>query len=249
MLLSLGGGTLGLLLAIWGTEVLVLKGVKAIPFLTTVRLDYAVLGFTFAVSLLTGVFFGVVPALRISRPDLIETLKEGGRTTDPPSTRSELRSALVVAELAIALVLLVAAGLMVKSLLRLRAVNPGFKPENIVTMSFGLPSTRYPDPGKKVAFCNQLLERAARIPGVRSVALFHPLPLSTDFDQTGVEIVGHPFPVGQEPSADRYMVSSNAIAAMQISFAPRPRVFRRRHRRFPGRGRRQPDDGKKLLAQ
>jgi putative ABC transport system permease protein len=194
----------------------VLKGVKAIPFLTTVRLDYAVLGFTFAVSLLTGVFFGVVPALRISRPDLIETLKEGGRTTDPPSTRSELRSALVVAELAIALVLLVAAGLMVKSLLRLRAVNPGFNPENIVTMSFGLPSTRYPDPGKKVAFCNQLLERAARIPGVRSVALFHPLPLSTDFDQTGVEIVGHPFPVGQEPSADRYMVSSNAIAAMQI---------------------------------
>jgi len=216
VLLSLGGGTLGLLLAIWGTEVLVLKGVKAIPFLTTVRLDYAVLGFTFAVSLLTGVFFGVVPALRISRPDLIETLKEGGRTTDPPSTRSELRSALVVAELAIALVLLVAAGLMVKSLLRLRAVNPGFNPENIVTMSFGLPSTRYPDPGKKVAFCNQLLERAARIPGVRSVALFHPLPLSTDFDQTGVEIVGHPFPVGQEPSADRYMVSSNAIAAMQI---------------------------------
>jgi putative ABC transport system permease protein len=215
-LLSLVGGALGLLLAIWGTEVLVLKGAKAIPFLTTVRLDYGVLSFTFAVSLLTGVFFGVFPALRISRPDLIETLKEGGRTTGAASTRSGLRSALVVAELAMALVLLVAAGLMIKSLLRLRAVSPGFNPENVVTMSFGLPSTRYPEPEKKVAFCNKLLERAARIPGVRAAALFRPLPLSTDFDQTGVEIVGHPFPVGQEPSADRYMVSSNAIAAMQI---------------------------------
>jgi putative ABC transport system permease protein len=143
-------------------------------------------------------------------------LKEGGRTTGTASTRSGFRSALVVAELAMALVLLVAAGLMVKSLLRLREVSPGFNPENIVTMSFGLPSTRYPDPEKKVAFCNQLLERAARIPGVRAAALFHPLPLSDDFDQTGVEIVGHPFPVGQEPSADRYIVSSNAIAAMQI---------------------------------
>jgi putative ABC transport system permease protein len=216
VLLSLVGGMLGLLLAIWGTQVLVLKGAKAIPFLTTVHLDYGVLGFTFAISLVTGVFFGIFPALRISRPDLIETLKEGGRTTGAASARGGLRSALVVSELAMALVLLVAAGLLIESLLHLRAVSPGFNPENLVTMSFGLPSTRYPDPEKKVAFCNQLLERAARIPGVRAAALFRPLPLSADFDQTGVEIVGHPFPVGQEPSADRYTVSSNAIAAMQI---------------------------------
>jgi len=216
VLMSLAGGVLGLLLAIWGTEVLILKGAKAIPFLTTVHLDYGVLGFTFAVSVVTGVFFGIFPALRISRPDLIETLKEGGRTTGAASAHGGLRSALVVSELAMALVLLVAAGLLIESLLHLRAVSPGFNPENLVTMGFGLPSTRYPEPEKKVAFCNQLLERAARIPGVRAAALFHPLPLSDDFDQTAVEILGHPYPVGQEPRADRYIVSSNAIAAMQI---------------------------------
>jgi len=178
LLLSLVGGAGGLLLAFWGIHLLLVFGPQAIPRLADTRINTESVLFTAVLSLATGVLFGLAPALYVSRADLNELLKEGGRaaTTSPAGKRA--RYVLIVSQIALALMLLVGAGLLMRSFLRLREVSPGFDPENILTLSISLTRADYPqaDP-RRTAFFKEALARIASIPGVSSVGAISHLPL------------------------------------------------------------------------
>lgn len=219
VLLALAGGILGSLLAMWGVEFLVRLSPGNIPRLDEVRLNWRVLLFTLVVSLLTGAIFGLIPALHATNPNLTESLKEGGRSSTEGLRGARLRNALVVAEIAIALVLLVGAGLMIKSFIRLQAVDPGFKPERILAVDLALPSVKYKEAPQQVAFWDQLLGRVSQLPGVERAAAVTALPLSggaiLSFD-----IEGRPAPpAGQEPDAEYRVVTPGYFETMGISLA------------------------------
>jgi putative ABC transport system permease protein len=216
VLLSILGGGLGLLLAMWGTGLIESLGSQVTPLLSGIKIDYRVLGFTAAVSLLTGVVFGLAPALHVSRPDLNETLKEGGRSSGAGSGRSSLRGALVVSEVAMALVLLICAGLLIKSVMRLRDVSPGFDPENILTMNVNLPGAKYPKPQTWVAFYDEIIGRIEALPGVQSAGVTSVLPLSSNFDGRGLAVEDRPKPRGEEISVDLYIVTPGYLRTMAI---------------------------------
>jgi putative ABC transport system permease protein len=181
LLLSLAGGAAGLFIAYWGVPALVAtlpeNQPNALPFLKSLQIDYGILGFSFALSLLTGIVFGIAPALQSSRLDLNEVLKEGGRQSSAGSGQ-RLRSALVVGEIAMAVVLLVGAGLMMKSLLRLLQTNVGFNTENLLTMGVVLSPAKYPEPNQVDNFYSQLQERVQSLPGVVSAGTVDILPLN-----------------------------------------------------------------------
>ncbi len=174
--LSMVGGALGLLLATWGADLLVAVIPNNVPWVTEIALDRNVFGFTLAASLLTGIVFGVAPALQSSRPDLNETLKEGGRGST--GGRQRARSALVVAEVALALVLLIGAGLMLKTFSRLWQIDAGFNPKNLLTMTLSLSPIKYSESPKARAFFKELERRIIALPGVESAAFTHVVPLN-----------------------------------------------------------------------
>jgi putative ABC transport system permease protein len=180
VLLSLGGGLLGLLLAYWGIGALVSLvpdgQINTLPFLKTLKIDTGILVFSFVLSLITGLVFGLAPAIQSSRLALNEVLKEGGRNS-AGGAGTRLRSAFVVTEIALAVVLLVGAGLMMKSLLRLLQTSPGFNPENVLTMTVVLPATKYTEDSRQILFIDQLKERIQSIPGVSAVGMVNILPL------------------------------------------------------------------------
>jgi putative ABC transport system permease protein len=214
--LSVLGGAAGLLLALWGTSLIESIGSRVNPMLGGVRIDIRVLGFTVIISLMTGIIFGLAPALQVSKPDLNESLKEGGRNSGAGASRSSLRSALVISEVAMALVLLICAGLLIKSVMRLRDVNPGFKAENLLTMNVSLPGAKYPKPATWVAFYNQVIERVEALPGVQSAAVTSVLPLSGNFDGRGLAVEDRPRPRGEEISVDLYIVTPRYLRTMAI---------------------------------
>ena len=216
VLLSLLGGLLGLGLAVWWSSLLVALGKDDIPRALQVGIDLRVLGFTFLVSVTTGVVFGLVPALNSSKTQLTETLKEGSRGSGEGARRNLLRSVLVVFEFAIAVVLLVGAGLLIKSLWRLRQVSPGLKSENVLTFVVGIPETRYPT-AKQAPFFSDLVKRVQVLPGVISASAVIPLPLSGDRFGVSFETEGRPVPKGEEPSADVFIVDPNYFKTMGIS--------------------------------
>lgn len=180
MLLSLVSGTLGLLVAIWGIDLLVALGPADLPRVKEVTIDLRVLGFTLAVSLLTGILFGLLPALQASRPDLNERLKAGGRSATSGINRQRLRGFLVIAEIALSLVLLVGAGLLIRSFLRLQAVNPGFNPSNVLTMQLDLRGPKYKTRAQVIAFHDQLLARLKQLPGVQYGSTRTSIPIASD---------------------------------------------------------------------
>ncbi len=190
VMLALVGGALGVLLALWGVDLLVAAGPRDIPRLHEASLDWRVLAFTLTLSLLTGVLSGLAPALRATDTDLNESLKEGGRSLSTSFSRQRLRSLLVVSEVALALVLLVGAGLMLKSFRRLLQVDPGFNPERVLTMDLSLMPERYAEPTRKLVFYDQLLERTRRVPGVEAASLTSALPLSGSIFGGPVSIEG-----------------------------------------------------------
>ncbi len=151
----------GLLLAVWWSDLLVALGKEDIPRAVQVGIDWRVLGFTLGVSILTGVVFGLAPAFHSSKTDLVESLKDGGRGTSEGARRTRLRSILAVGELAVAVVLLVVAGLLIKSLWRLQNVNSGLQTENVMTFNLALPETRYKTDRQAQFFSD--LEDAPRI--------------------------------------------------------------------------------------
>ncbi len=193
-LLSLLGGALALLLAVWGVDVLVvlMKNEIPIPRLENIRIDGWVLGFAFLVSLLTGVLFGLAPALAASRMDLNESLKEGSRSVTGSLRPVQLRGLLVVSEVALALVLLVGAGLMIKSFLLLGRVETGVDTRNVLTLDFSLNKSRYAQPHVRTEFLQQVDERVRTLPGVKSASWAADLPLTDNTDSLGFSIAGRP---------------------------------------------------------
>ena len=170
VLLSVVGGAVGLLSAWWGVRFLLKLGPSDIPRLDNIHLDARVLFFTFVVSLLTGVFFGFVPALQTSHVDIGGTLKESGRSGSGGPRAQRIRSAFIVAEVALTFILLIGAGLLIRSYWRLQQVNPGFKIDHLLTLDLSLPRSKYRDGAQAVAFYQRLQERLAAIPGVESAS-------------------------------------------------------------------------------
>jgi putative ABC transport system permease protein len=176
LLLAFVGGALGVFTAWWGVELLRKIAPENIPRLDEITVDARVLGWTFVVTLLTGLIFGLAPALQGSRLNLNETLKEGGRGATEGAGRRRWRSALVVSELALAVTLLVGAGLLLKSLWRLEQVDVGVNPERVLTMQLALRGQRYNAPPPVLDFCSRLIDRIQAIPGVNAAALSDSLP-------------------------------------------------------------------------
>ena len=216
VLAFLGGG-LGLLLAFWGTELVVKAGSQINPMFQGIGVDLHVLGFTFGISIITGLIFGLAPALQISKPNLVESLKEGGRGSGPSSSRNRLRSVLVVSEIAMTLVLLVCAGLLIRTVMRLGNVDTGFNAHNVLTMTLGLPAAKYPKPENYIAFNKQVTERIAALPGVKAVGTTSVMPLSDNFDGRGLVVEDQPKPRGEEITVDLYITTPGYLRAMEIS--------------------------------
>jgi putative ABC transport system permease protein len=200
LVLSLLGGAAGLVLALVGTRWLLHLSVSNIPRLDDVGLNVRVFGFTLAVSLVTAVFFGVAPALRLSRTDLSEALKEGGRGSDGGAGHTRFRSGLVIAETAIAAVLLTGAGLLLASFRRLESVPPGFSPERVVTFDTSLPESAYPE-DRQTRFYDDLVAAVRERGGVRSAAAIFPIPLGSAHVGISFQIEGRPVPKADEPAA------------------------------------------------
>jgi putative ABC transport system permease protein len=217
LVLAFLGGGLGLLLAFWGTDLVPTAGSEINPMFQGIRVDLRVLGFTFGISIITGLIFGLAPALQISKPNLVESLKEGGRGSGPSSSRNRLRSALVVSEIAMTLVLLVCAGLLIRTVTRLRNVDTGFNAQNILTMTLGLPAVKYPKPENYVAFNKDITERIAALPGVKAVGTTSVLPLSDNFDGRGLVVEDQPKPRGEEITVDLYVTTPGYLRAMEIT--------------------------------
>jgi putative ABC transport system permease protein len=214
VLLAMAGGALGLLVALWGTDVLVSLSRDDLPRAGQIGLDVRVLGFTLLVSLLTGIVFGIVPAIQSSRTDLTESLKEGGRGSTEGG-RNRLRAALVIGEVAIAIVLLAGAGLLIQSLRRLEQVNPGFNPHNLLTFSLGLPEVRY-KPEQQIQFYQQLKARLESLPGVKSASAVMPLPLGGDRMRVTFETEGRPIAKGELPATEIRTIGLDYFKTMGI---------------------------------
>ena len=217
LLLSSLGGALGLLLALWGVDLLVKASPDALPRTGEIGLDKYVLFFTLGLTALTGIIFGLVPALQASKLDLNETLKDGTRGMSGGMQHNRVRSLLVVSEIALSLVLLIGAGLLFQSFRRLLEVAPGFEPQNVLTADVTVSDAKYPENERRAAFYTQALERMAAVPGVQAVGLVSPLPLGGGFESYTFDIVGRPpFSPGQQPSSDRRIVSPDYFRAMSI---------------------------------
>ena len=219
VVLSVVGGVAGLFLAYLGTGALIgmlpQNQIAALPFLANLHVDGRMLIFSFALSVVTGMIFGLAPALQSARPELAGVLKEGGRNASAGSGH-RLRTALVVSEIALAVVLLVGSGLLLKSLFRLLQTSPGFNPQNILTMTVVLPAQKYADPNTQVLFNDQLCQRVAAVPGSTSVGTVDILPLQPG-NTTSVYIDGEPVPPpGQQLEANVRVISDNYFQTLQV---------------------------------
>jgi putative ABC transport system permease protein len=228
ILLALVGGGIGLLLAVWGVDLLLALAPEDLPRVNNGALDARVLGFTILITLLTGIVFGLVPALQSSRPNLNETLKEGGRGTTGGHHR--VRGALVVTEVALALMLLIGAGLLIRSFYRLQQVDPGFNPKNALAVTVSLPAKKYAEEDQQAAFFTQLIEKVSGLPGVVAVGATQSLPIQGDY-VLGFNIQGRPPDApGEEPTTNYYAVSPDYFKAMGIPLL-RGRLFTERDKK------------------
>ena len=216
VLVSLTGGAIAVVLAIWGTSLLVALKPENLPRLQEIGVDARVLGFTFGISLLTGLIFGLLPAWTASRGGINEALKEGGRSATAGGARQRLRSTFVVVELAVALILLVGAGLLIKTVWKLHSVGPGFNPDHLLTMRVELPEARYKEVDKQTRFRMDALDVVNSLPGTQA-AMISELPLSGDSLNHDFLIEGRP-PIapGDEPSLETRSVIGGYFHTMQI---------------------------------
>ncbi len=216
--LSLLGGGAGILLGSWGVQALLALNPIPIPRYNQIRVDLTVLGFTLVASLMTGVLFGLAPAWQTLKFDLHSALKEGGRAAIAERGQRRLSSLLVIAETAMAMVLLVGAGLLLKSFAHLLDVKPGFVAENVLTMQVGLPNAGYQDPQKRVALIKQLEASLAGAPEVSSVGFVTRLPLMSALNNitTFLAIEGKPVPAGERPEIDFRRASTGYFQTMGI---------------------------------
>jgi putative ABC transport system permease protein len=193
LVLSLVSAGIGLLLAWWGIRLLVSMVPEGVPRVEQTSLDGNVLAFTLIVSLVSSFVFGLAPALRAARTSVSQTLKEGGRGSSGVRGRDWLRSGLISAEVALSVLLLVGAGLLIRSALELQRLRPGFDPEGVISARLSLPPSKYVEPGRILAAMNRITEEVSQSPGVRSVALAAPIPMGRGVTSNGLLREGEPF--------------------------------------------------------
>ncbi|MDQ2867493.1 MAG: ABC transporter permease [Verrucomicrobiota bacterium] len=201
LILSAIGGAVGMLLAVWGTDALLKNVPENIPRISNIRVDGVVFAFTLLVSLATGVLFGLVPAWQASHTDLNASLKSGGRGGSGGGAKGRFRNGLIVAEVALALVLLICAGLLLQSFNRLEKVSPGMRTDHLLTAQVSLPGVAYPKNENVAHFFDQLLPRVRALPGVEAASVIVPLPMSGSNMTTSFDNAEHPLPEGQQPDA------------------------------------------------
>ena len=217
LVLAAGGAAIGLGLAFAGVRGLLALAPAGLPVAVSVRMDATVLAFTALAAMAAGVVFGVAPAWHISRLNRYELLKEGGRANTAGLRKQHLRSSLVVAEVALALVLLVGAGLFLRSLAALENVNPGFRADGAITAGLSLPPSRYTDPAKRIAFFRAVIGNLAAMPGVTAVAAAVPVPFSGSGGSASFNIEGRPSPPGDPgPHGAIGFVSPEYFAVLKI---------------------------------
>ena len=214
VLIALLGGVAGLILAYLGVDALLALKPAELPLLDTVGVDGRVMLFALGVSVLTGVFFGLMPAWHATRINVNDSLKEGGRGV-AGTARQRIRSALVVVEIGLALVLLIGAGLLIKSFWQLRSVQPGFNPDNIVTMRIELPGARYNDIPKQTQYRRALLDEVNTLPGIQA-SLVSEVPLSGDWLTHDFLVEGQQLPEGSEPDVQTVSIEGDFFRTMQI---------------------------------
>ncbi|HEU4795249.1 MAG TPA: FtsX-like permease family protein, partial [Pyrinomonadaceae bacterium] len=200
-LLALVGGVFGLVLSIAGMRVLLALGPNSLPRLETISIDLPTLGFTLGISIITGLLFGLAPVLQTRKWNWQESLKESTRGSSAGRSRVNARRLLVISEVALALMLLVGGGLMVRSFARLRAVDPGFNPDNLLTLTVSLAGSAHSTAPKRVAFFNELLQRVDSVPGVQEASAINHLPLAGDMWTIPFAIEGRPAPAPGEKQA------------------------------------------------
>ncbi|HYP29748.1 MAG TPA: ABC transporter permease [Blastocatellia bacterium] len=217
VLLAALGGAGGLLLALWGVSLLKAFIPENLPQVQAITVDASVLIFTLLISLLTGLIFGLAPALQSSKVNLNETLKEGGRDSASGSHGNRIRGLLVIAEVAVSLVLLIGAGLFINSFVRLLNVDAGFRADNLLTINVVLPEMKYPDQARRTAFYSDLLSRIEALPGVQSAAVTNYIPLTLQGDTFGISIEGRPDPgPAERPDVVTRVISPKYFSTMGI---------------------------------
>jgi predicted permease len=218
LLLSLAGAAMATVIASWGIRGLIASlPAESLPRLNEVGIDKTVLAFTALIALLTGVVCGLAPALRAFRTDLQETLKSGGRGSTAGRSEHRTRSLLVISEVALALMLLVGAGLMLRTFEQLEAVDPGFDPHHLLTLEVAAAGKTYRTGPSRIRFFDQLRPRLEAVPGVESVSFINHLPISGDIWTLGIIIYGRPNPPpGQQPTAAYRVVQPGYFATMKI---------------------------------
>lgn len=214
VLLSVIGGALGVFVAWWGTKALVALSPPALIDLKRVSVSLSVLGFTLGLAVITGLIFGLAPALEATRFNLHDSLKEGGKNVGGGGHR--VRNVFVVTQVALALVLLVGAGLLVKSLNRLQAVDPGFNAQNLLAVPVGLAMARYQQEPKRIDFFKQAIARMQKIPGVEAVGATNTPPFTGQYSGTTVDVDGQQLPPEQELKTGVIVTDANYFQAMQI---------------------------------
>ncbi|MEK6286645.1 MAG: ABC transporter permease [Acidobacteriota bacterium] len=217
LLLSMTSAVVGTLLSLWGIKAMLSLSRETLPRVYEISVDARVLGFTVAIAVLTSVLFGLTPALQASKINLSESLKEGSRGLAGGQRSNYVRSVLVISEVALSLVLLIGAGLMIKSLASLLKVDPGFKPDSTLTMQISLLGSRYPSAKQQIAFFQDVTHRVETLPGIQSVGLISSAPLSGGVYAGGFSIEGR---VATSESddlvADRRMISPEYFNALGI---------------------------------
>ncbi|MGB7922683.1 MAG: ABC transporter permease [Pyrinomonadaceae bacterium] len=217
VLLAVVGGLLGLLLAGWGSEMLVRLSADSLPNTSGIGIDKWAFGFTLLVSLGAGIVAGIAPALQFTKTEMSEALKQGTGRTGGSSVKQRTRKALVISEVALSLILLIGAGLMIRSFWKLQRVDPGFDTSNTLTMSLGLSSAKYPDARQQAAFFDRALEQVRALPGVVSVGATTTLPLSGNGSTQPFSIEGQPeSTVAEQPTARMRYISPDYFRALGI---------------------------------
>jgi predicted permease len=218
VLLSVTGGALGLILARFGITLIVKVLGDRIPAFMQIKLDIPVLAFTLLLSVVAGVLAGLIPSVRFTRADVNEALKQGQSRGSSDARGGGTRRLLVVSEVALSLVLLIGAGLMIRSLWELRKVQPGFDPHNVLTMTVPLPANRYSSPAGQINFFQDVLTRVRVLPGIDSAGVIDSLPLGDGGSHQPFSIEGRPVvPMSEQPEVDVRLISPGYLRAMHIA--------------------------------
>ena len=216
VMLAIAGAAAGLLVAWAGLQIVITLRPANLPRIDETSLDGSVLGFTALLAIVTGILFGLLPALQLSRPDVTGVLKDGGRSGTAGRSRQLARRVLVVLQLASSVMLALAAGLLIRSLIELNRIDLGFNPHNVLTAQLQVPATDYPRPSDVVRFHRQATERVAQIPGVRAAGSVRVLPLARTIGDWSIKIEGRPYVPEENPNGDYQGVTPGYFEAMGV---------------------------------